>query len=119
MRHQMMSRHRWIIIPFIILGLTAFSLLTMLLWNALMPVIFHLPQLSFVQAIGILILSKILFGGHFGPHHRGGPFGIRHKIASMTPEEREVFFKNLHERRSNWWEKHREAYQGGTENKPV
>ena len=33
----------------------------MLLWNWLMPVIFNLPEISFWQAIGLNILSSILF----------------------------------------------------------
>jgi hypothetical protein len=40
--------------------------ITMWLWNWLMPGIFHLPVIGFWQAVGILILSQILFrGGHF------------------------------------------------------
>jgi hypothetical protein len=34
-----------------------------LLWNILMPEIFGLKMISFWQAFGILLLSKILFGG--------------------------------------------------------
>jgi hypothetical protein len=33
----------------------------MLLWNWLMPELFHLPIISFWQAIGLNILSSILF----------------------------------------------------------
>lgn len=33
----------------------------MLLWNWLMPVIFGLPTISFWQAIGLSVLSSILF----------------------------------------------------------
>jgi hypothetical protein len=39
---------------------------TMLLWNALMPVLFGLSVISFWQSMGILVLAKILFGGHHG-----------------------------------------------------
>jgi hypothetical protein len=34
---------------------------TMWLWNWLMPTIFHLPTIGFWQAVGILLLSHILF----------------------------------------------------------
>jgi len=44
-----------------------FGLLVKILWNWLMPVIFNLPQISYWQAFGILILAKLLFGS-FGPH---------------------------------------------------
>jgi hypothetical protein len=36
----------------------------MLLWNWLMPVLFHLPQISYLQSLGLLLLAKILFGFH-------------------------------------------------------
>lgn len=61
------------------------------LWNWLLPALFGLPQLTFWQALGILALSRILFGG-FGLHG-GGRHGFRrHKSKHwehMTPEERE------------------------------
>lgn len=34
-----------------------------LLWNWLLPTLFGLPALGFWQALGILALSRILFGG--------------------------------------------------------
>ncbi|MEK6881842.1 MAG: hypothetical protein AABY22_19650 [Nanoarchaeota archaeon] len=33
---------------------------TMLLWNWLMPPIFGLPEISFLQAVGLFLLSNIL-----------------------------------------------------------
>lgn len=50
----------------IILGIGAFILFTfilMWLWNWLMPAIFTLKLITFWQAAGILVLSKILFSG--------------------------------------------------------
>jgi hypothetical protein len=75
-------------------GLAVFSGIVLLLWNALLPELFHLPVISFWQAAGLLILSKILFGGF-----RGGCGGFggrwRHKMQQrwmdMSPEERERF----------------------------
>jgi hypothetical protein len=55
---------------FVLLIIGAISAIIFLLWNWLMPVIFNLPQINYWQAIGILILSKILFLG-LGKHdHR-------------------------------------------------
>ena len=43
-----------------------FGAVTMWLWNWLMPAIFKLPTIGFWQAVGILVLSHILFRGcHF------------------------------------------------------
>jgi hypothetical protein len=80
------------IIFLVIVGVTGFGIIVMLLWNALMPDIFHLPVISFWQALGLLLLAKILFSGFRG----GGPRGrmkekLREKWMTMTPEEREKF----------------------------
>ena len=58
-----------------------FGWLVMLLWNWLMPAIFHLGVITYWQAFGIVVLGKLLFGGigggrHVGRGHRpwrGGP----------------------------------------------
>lgn len=50
----------------------AFTFALMLLWNWLMPLIFGLSIITFWQALGILALSKILFGG--GGHSPGSHF---------------------------------------------
>jgi uncharacterized membrane protein YbhN (UPF0104 family) len=67
------------------------------LWNWLMPAIFHLPAISFWQALGLMVLSWILLGGRRGmggwrPRH-GGRWRKRmhERWEEMTPEEREKF----------------------------
>lgn len=73
-----------------------FGALVMWLWNWLMPYIFGLPELTFCQAVGLLVLCKILFGGisgghHGHPHHgccHGSKNRLRERWESMTPEER-------------------------------
>ena len=85
-------------IPLIILALAVFGLVTMLLWNALMPAIFGLPVITYLQALGLLLLSKILLG-RFGPSGGRGGFKkncgpFRNKWEKMTPEEREEFMKH-------------------------
>jgi hypothetical protein len=40
------------------------------LWNWLMPAIFNLPEINYLQAVGILFLSKILFLGIGRHNHR-------------------------------------------------
>ena len=85
---------KFILIAVVMFGV--FSLATMLLWNALIPDIFHGPFITFWQAIGLLVLSHILFHGFGGRMHGG--WSRRHwghrfeaKLAAMTPEEREKF----------------------------
>lgn len=50
-------------VVFGILAATFFTVALMLLWNWLMPLLFGLAVVTFWQALGILALSKILFGG--------------------------------------------------------
>ena len=56
------------------------------LWNWLMPSIFGLRTITFVQAVGLLVLSKILLGGFH--RHAGGRHGANPQ--SMTPRAPET-----------------------------
>jgi len=63
------------------------------LWNWLMPALFGLPVVTFWQAVGLLALSWVLFGGWRGFR---GPAARRDRWTmagwnKMTPEEREKF----------------------------
>jgi len=71
-----------------------FGLLVMSLWNALLPAILGVKAITFIQALGILLLSKILFGGFGGRGWRGSPAWkqkMKQRFTNMTPEEREKF----------------------------
>lgn len=76
--------------PLILLGVTW---IVMALWNSLLPDIIGVRAINFWQAMGILVLSKILFGGfHFGRGMRDfKERKMRHKMMSLSPEEREKF----------------------------
>jgi hypothetical protein len=72
-----------------LLGVAALSWAVMALWNWLMPDLFAgAREIGYLQAVGLLVLSKILFGfrGHGGPGH-----WHRRQLEQMTPEEREKF----------------------------
>ncbi len=97
-----MVKH-WVqrIVKFVILAalfVGVFSFVLMSLWNWLMPALFGWRLISYWQALGILILSKILFGGF-----RGGPGPSRwdwrrrmmKRWEKMTPDEREKFREGL------------------------
>jgi len=77
-----------------------FGFVIMQLWNALMPALFGLRAITFWQGLGILILSKILFGGFRGG--RGGRPPWRRRMMErwehMTPEEREKFRHSMRSR---------------------
>lgn len=79
-----------------IVGVLVFSGIVMLLWNALLPELFHFPVITFWQALGLLILTKLLFGGFRGGGPRGGHWKdkMMQRWMNMTPEEREKFQQN-------------------------
>lgn len=78
------------------IGATALGFIVMALWNALMPDIFALRPISFWQALGLLVLSKILFGGFRpGGGHPGWRRRMRERWERMTPEEREKFKQGM------------------------
>lgn len=85
------------ILVFGIVAILVFGLVVMSLWNAILPAVLGVKAISFMQALGILLLSKILFGGFGGGRHRGGWrnngkwMEMKDKFAGMTPEEREKF----------------------------
>lgn len=90
-------RFRWVLkgLAFLVLGaafVAAVGFLVMLLWNALVPQLFGGPVVSFWQAAGLLVLSRVLFGGLRGAHHHGWRHrGWRGRWGRMSPEERERF----------------------------
>jgi len=104
MRLKLMAR-RWIwlapaamtaMLMFIALG----GVIVWQLWNWLAPELFGWTEITFWQALGLLALCRILFGG-WGGGSRGSKMGRRmrermsERWASMTPEERERFQQGL------------------------
>jgi hypothetical protein len=90
----MSNRAKWIFFaPLALVALALFifvgGALVMLLWNWLLPPLFGWPVVTFWQALGLLALCRILFGG-FARH--GGYRSYR------TPEERERMRQRLRAR---------------------
>ena len=87
-------RWKWIFLaPLAILGILLFIAVgggvVRYLWNWLLPALFGWPEITFWQAIGILALCRILFGGGHGFR----------RSRSRTPEERERFRQAM---RARW-----------------
>jgi hypothetical protein len=84
----MMSRRRakklLVLIPIGILAIAIFGFGVMSLWNWLVPAVFGGKLITFWQALGILVLSRILVGGFSRPR-------VVHKWEQLTPDEREKF----------------------------
>ena len=88
-------------ILFAVLAVSVFSFVVMSLWNWLMPPIFGLQAITFGQALGLLVLSKILFSGFRG--RPGGPGmhwrrRVTERWEQMTPEERARFRQGFRDR---------------------
>ena len=105
-----------IMAPLAILGMMIFAWIggqiVMLLWNWLAPMLFGFKQVTFWQALGLLALCRILFGGFGlgGGGHRSSRRRMEGRIrervrermderwAQMTPEERERFRQGFNDR---------------------
>jgi hypothetical protein len=94
-------RRKWFykipgIMLIVIAAVALFGFIVQQLWNSLIPAIIGWRAITFWQAVGILLLSKILFGGGF----RGrGNMRWRGRMAErwekMSPEEREKFSRGM------------------------
>jgi hypothetical protein len=115
-------------LAWIALGLIAvfvFGLTTMLLWNWLIPTLFSGPVITFWQALGLMILSKILFWGFGGgkrgcgchKHGAGGSWKGKfyEKFASMTPAEKEALKQKMKEKWC-YWDENVSAKDSGASN---
>jgi Ca2+/H+ antiporter, TMEM165/GDT1 family len=97
-----MKRKRYFLFLFIPLLVAVLAGVVMLLWNAIVPEVFGWERLSYLQALGLLILSRILFGGfQFGPRRGGYRPHLREKWMHMTEEERQKFKEAWRNRFSN------------------
>jgi hypothetical protein len=88
----------------------------MLLWNNVLAQVINVAQINFWQAMGLLVLSKILFSG-FGRKswgHGGGRWGRdwkekwEEKMQHMSPEEREKIKQEWRNRCRMWGKKDEE-----------
>ena len=87
--------------PLAIVGMALFAALggviVRALWNALLPPLFGWPVVTFWQALGLLVLSRLLFGGFGMGGARGGasrrPLSERWK--DMSHDERERFRRGM------------------------
>jgi hypothetical protein len=105
---------RWIFIaPAAVLGILLFIAVggevVKYLWNWLLPPMFGWREITFWQAVGLLALSRILFGGH-GFSRSGVRRRMSDRMAErmaqrmgqrwdqMTPEEQERFRQGIRAR---------------------
>ncbi len=86
------------IAKFAVLAIVAFAVfgfIVMSLWNWVLPPATGWHPINYWQALGLLVLSKILFGGFRGYGGRHWRRRWEEKWAKMTPEEREKFRQGM------------------------
>lgn len=77
------------------------------IWNMTIPAVFGLREISYTQAVGLLIISRMLIGG-FG--FRWANSGkqkfwrerVKMKMRNMSEEEREEFKRRLSQKCKEW-----------------
>lgn len=96
--------------PLFLIAILAKGGVVFWLWNALIPDLFHGPEVTYLQALGLMVLAKLLVGfgggpfGRFGRPH-GGPRGfgrhrhhLGHKWKNMSHDERHKLREELRKR---------------------
>jgi len=93
-----MNRGNWnrkkpflfILIP---IGIGLLVWLLMFLWNAILPEVIGVSSITYWQALGIFVLSKILFGGFKGGPSSRDKFRTKpkDKFMDMTNEQKDSF----------------------------
>lgn len=91
-------KRRFFFFPLLIIGLFAVSAVVMQLWNSILPGISTFKTITYWQAMGLFILSKILFGGfrfgrsyHQHAQRHFGKAAFNQKFMEMTDEEKQQF----------------------------
>ena len=93
-----------------ILFVAIMSWVVMSLWNWLMPYLFAAKLITYGQALGILILCKILFGGIKGSwrgrncnYHGDWKQKMESRMSGMSEEEREKFKQQFYTKCNKKW----------------
>jgi hypothetical protein len=98
-------KKKWIFLaPLILVAVALFVALggeiVRQLWNWLLPPLFGWSRITFWQALGLLALCRIMFGGRGlqGSARSRARRGVAERWESMPPEERQRLRQLLHER---------------------
>ena len=99
-------KRKWIFFvapPAVVLLVVIFGEVVMHLWNWLVPALFGWRQITFWQALGLLVLSRILFGnlgggGGGGNHRSKCDRRNSERWERMSPDEREKFRQDMRSR---------------------
>lgn len=91
-------------IGYLIFFIAVFLLLSFVvqfLWNALLPQVVHVSAITYRQALGLMLLCRILFGNfHFGGKNwdRQNAAHLKNKLMSMDEDDRAAFKEEWNKR---------------------
>jgi len=80
-----------------------FGIIVMLLWNMVIPDVFGFTTINYWQALGLIVLARVLFGGFNAQYCGGNPRGskrghqinaMREKWQNMSETERKEFMQS-------------------------
>lgn len=76
-----------------VVAVTVLGYAVMWLWNAVIPGVTGFHAITYLQALALLVLSRILFGGLRGRARRGWHWraSMQQRWQQMTPEERQRY----------------------------
>lgn len=119
MKRNFNGRKAVMFLLFLFAALVPLGFIIMALWNNILVAVLHVAAINFWQALGLFLLSRLLFGGFPGrwgrPHHGGPGWGRKEmysKWESMTPEERMQFKEQWKNRCRSWKGKSAEENTG-------
>lgn len=102
-----MRRFKFFLIPIVLISLAIFAVFVLMsLWNWLVPELFGLGTITFLQALGLLLLLRILIGPRFG-----FPLFRRYAISGFgNPGRRHYWRTRMHEKWNNMNEEERAKF---------
>ena len=94
-----------LMVPAVIAVIAFIVWLVMVEWNGVVAPATGWHVLTFWQALGLLVLCKILFGGFRRPGwHWRSRRRMLERYAQMSPEEREKFREGMRSHRCGGWD---------------
>ena len=102
-----MRRFKFFLIPIVLISLAIFAVFVLMsLWNWLVPELFGLGTITFLQALGLLLLLRILIGPRFG-----FPLFRRYAVSGFgNPGRRHYWRTRMHEKWKNMSEEERARF---------
>lgn len=88
---------KWRHVVFFVFVFACMAVLVMMLWNAILPAVCGWSKITYVQAVGLMVLTRLLFGGMghpfgFGFHRRANE-RFHARLGDMSREEKRNFIR--------------------------